>query len=326
MKDSWRDFLAKQSSKGGCFEQGVCTNYGDLISEALFTGASVTDLSHFGLLKVEGPGSKDFLQGQLSCQMEEISEKQSRLAVQCTPKGRVLSCMRVIALENGYGLFMPRELINPTLDALQKYAAFYKCDLKDSSNDCIFLGLRGDEFTDFPQETNTQAMQQKQIIIRLHGESPRYLILTDMQTAKEYFSILVPLGSNAWALQEIRTGVPWVTLQTREKFTPHDINYPELGGVNFNKGCYTGQEIIARMEYLGKLKQHARHLTVKATYLPIIGTSLHTYNDDKKAGVVINSALSDYDTYEALVTMSDKYLETDLVMGPDRFPVLCVIS
>lgn len=130
---------------------------------------------------------------------------------------------------------------------------------------------------------------------------------------------------HAWQLQNIHAGIAEIYPETSGQFTPHDINYPKLNGVSFNKGCYTGQEIIARMEYRGKLKQRLYQAEFKGNTPPKPGDLIYA-PDDKQVGVVINIAKQNEHHHALLVVLQDAYIGNQLFLAPQNFTQSVVLK
>ncbi|WP_439849832.1 CAF17-like 4Fe-4S cluster assembly/insertion protein YgfZ [Pseudomonas syringae] len=257
-------------------------------------------LSHEGVLAVRGVDSSKFLQGQLTCNLGYLSESASSLGARCTQKGRMQSSFRIVFEGDGCLLAMASELIEPQLLDLRKYAVFSKSKLTDESAAWVRFGLQdADEALvslglDLPQETGAVARASELIAIRV---SPaRAELWARAGQADDITSRLAaqltegPL--NDWLLGQIRAGIGQVFGSTREEFIPQMINLQAVGGVSFKKGCYTGQEIVARMQYLGKLKRRLYRLTLQAEQLPEPGTALFSPVHASAVGNVVLAAQS----------------------------------
>jgi folate-binding protein YgfZ len=207
-------------------------------------------VSHLGLLKVSGNDAKKLLQGQLTCNLDELTEGNPQLSAHCNPQGRVLSLFRIIALASDYYLEMPAEILPIALAALKKYAIFYKVELTDASNDL------------------------------------------------ERVSDAASLSVSTWKAQNIAAGIPAIYAATTGKLLPHELNLPDLNAVSFNKGCYTGQEIIARMHYRGQGKKRMFKARVNANQAPLPGADIYA---DGPCGTVVDSCQESADIYALLV-------------------------
>jgi folate-binding protein YgfZ len=195
----------------------------------------------YGLLKITGPDAKKFLQGQLTCNLDEVTEE-PRLGAHCNPQGRIISLFRIFLKDENYFLQMPPSMIPIALKALKKYAVFFKVELSDASSEI--------KISEKINQQNKQA--------------------------------------------EIENGIAEIYPETSEKFLPHELNLPTLGGVSFNKGCFTGQEIIARMQYRGKLKTRLFSTPISSDTPPQRGA-------DFSQGIIVDYCQLGYNSYLLLV-------------------------
>ncbi|WP_282338067.1 folate-binding protein YgfZ [Pseudomonas sp. PS02288] len=256
-------------------------------------------LAHEGVIAVRGPDASTFLQGQLTCNLNYLNESHS-LGARCTPKGRMLSSFRILPQGDGYLLAMAAELVQPQLDDLKKYAVFSKSKLFDESDAWSRFGLfEGDSALGelgFALAPEAGALQQKDGLLALRLENGRAELWAPADQAPTLLGKLVALlptaDVDAWKLTQIRAGVGQVFGETRETFIPQMINLQAVGGVSFKKGCYTGQEIVARMQYLGKLKRRLQRLAGDAD-LPAPGTELFSPIHSTSVGEVVLAARSE---------------------------------
>ena len=251
------------------------------------------------ILEVNGTDATRFLQGQLTCDLVALQPGNSTLGARCNPKGRMQSSFRLLKLgEEQYLLGIPSELLEAQQQDLAKYAAFFKVQLDDVSDQWLRLGLWGDNLDAALAATGidqSAANLEKGLAVPV-GEATFEIWLPREQgsacmDALSPHAAAVPL--NSWHLQLIRLGIGQVQEQTRESFIPQMLNLQQLGGVSFQKGCYTGQEIVARMEYLGKLKRRMYRLLWAGKELPAPGTSIQNSANGQAVGEVVMAAQSD---------------------------------
>lgn len=209
-----------------------------------------------GAITISGGNADKFLQGQLTCDVSKLTPGQSCLGAHCNPQGRVLSTFRLVRRGPDYVLLLPPSMIESTLNNLNKYAAFSKVTLTNNNDAYKFLGIVGLHHADLPVEIQHHTGL---VATDVGGEPPRVILMgsTDaITTAIEAFNQahFLALAPAIWHGLDIAAALPTIYPETQGLFTPHDIDYPALGGVSFDKGCYTGQEIVARMQYRGKAK------------------------------------------------------------------------
>lgn len=298
--------------------------------------ASFTPLSHEGVLAVRGADAKTFLQGQITCHLGYVNDQRSSLGARCTPKGRMLSSFRVLLDNDGYLLAMDHEILDAQLNELQKFAVFSKSKLSNDSALWSRFGLyRADAALqalgiELPSDINSTVHHNNMIAIRASAELAELWVHADEGPClhKRLLGQLTEAPLNTWLLAQIRSGIGHVSLPTREQFIPQMLNLPALDAVSFKKGCYTGQEIVARMQYLGKLKRHMYRFQMSGDKVPEPGTALTSPVHSSAVGEVVSAARSEYGI-ELLATALDDavsdgriYLEgnENVVLEPLELP------
>jgi folate-binding protein YgfZ len=255
-------------------------------------------LSHEGVLAVRGVDASKFLQGQLTCNLDYLSEAKATLGARCTQKGRMQSSFRILLEGDGVLLAMASELIEAQLLDLKKYAVFSKSKLTDESASWVRFGLsHGDAALaslglELPQDTDSVVRANDLIAIRVSPARAELWVRAEQaDDIRNRLAAQLPEGSlNDWLLGQIHAGIGQVFGQTREEFIPQMINLQAVGGVSFKKGCYTGQEIVARMQYLGKLKRRLYRLTLEDNDVPEPGIELFSPVHASSAGNVVLAA------------------------------------
>ena len=217
------------------------------------------NLTYFSGIAVTGNDAAQFLQGQLTCNINDISETKTSIAAFCNPKGRVISTLLVIKTQAGFLLILPASLLDKVLKKLQMYILRSNVQLKDHSNQQIIKGLYApnpiNTFS-LPDDTFACNSTENLLCIKLPSKIPRYIIILDSEQSINPKSQALRQGSvEEWRFHDISAGMPWFEIEQTEQFIPQMLNIDQLGGISFNKGCYTGQEIVARTHFLGKAKR-----------------------------------------------------------------------
>lgn len=278
-------------------------------------------LSHESIMSITGMDSKKFLQGQLTCNLSYLSSENSSLAACCTSKGRMISSFRIIEKEpNHYLLAIDQSLFDKQRDVFKKYAIFSKIVLEDVTQSYSRIGLTASTQTlsflkmAIPEQINQVTHSENRILIKISQHRFELWVKTDqLPTIQEDLAknlTIQPL--NNWLLWQIQDGIGQVFLETSEKFVPQMINLQSLGGVSFKKGCYIGQEIVARMQYLGKLKQHLYRFSTTTNELPPKGTALLSNVHATSVGEVVLAAKAEKETVELLAVVRDDAAVADL--------------
>ncbi|MCF5170836.1 folate-binding protein YgfZ [Pseudomonas canadensis] len=255
-------------------------------------------LSHEGVLAVRGSDAAKFLQGQLTCNLNYLSDTQASLGARCTQKGRMQSSFRILLQGDGVLLAMATALLEPQLADLKKYAVFSKSKLTDESAAWVRFGLVNADLAlaslglELPADTDSVARNDTLIAIRISPDRAELWVPAEQGDAirSQLAATLEQADLNEWLLGQIRAGIGQVMQQTRELFIPQMLNLQAVGGVSFKKGCYTGQEIVARMQYLGKLKRRLYRLSLDAPEMPEPGTPLFSPSHNSAIGEVVLAA------------------------------------
>lgn len=297
------------------------------------TSTALCWLDHEGVIAVEGPDSARFLQGQLTCDINVLQVGQSTLGARCNPKGRMQSSFRLIrASAELYYLVMHRDLVERQLAELKKYAVFFKTQLSDASLGWLRLGLLGKHIDEVLASADLPCPEPASMAVAADGT---LLVRTDSETVEVWSqstqaraalerlcSAAEPVNLQAWLLGQIRSGVGMIFPETYEAFIPQMLNLQQLGGVSFRKGCYTGQEIVARMQYLGKLKRRMYRLLLSGETLPPPGTDILDRDSGQTVGEVVMAARSESGVEMLAVLQKDAAQLAALVVGDIEGPLL----
>lgn len=291
-------------------------------------------LSHEGVLAVRGSDASKFLQGQLTCNLDYLSDTQASLGARCTQKGRMQSSFRILLEGDGYLLAMATELLEPQLADLKKYAVFSKSRLTDESAAWVRFGLSQADAAlralglELPPETDAVVRGNGLIAIRVSTDRAELWAAADQaETLSSQLSAQLIEGDlNQWLLGQVRAGIGQVMPSTRELFIPQMLNLQAVGGVSFKKGCYTGQEIVARMQYLGKLKRRLYRLHLDASELPEPGTPLFSPTHGSSIGEVVIAARTEQ-TIELLAVLQAEAAEGGIIhLGTLEGPALQLLD
>ncbi|MCW9047613.1 MAG: folate-binding protein YgfZ [Gammaproteobacteria bacterium] len=316
MKAEWFDFL---KDAGAEFENNKVQSFGnpELEQRMLHTGLIICDLSHHGLISIDGEDATDFLQGQLTNDVRDVSLSHSQLSAYCTHKGRMLANFRLFKRAESYYIQLPEELLEPILKRINMFILMSKVCIKDSSNSLIKIGVSGptaneklaELIPELPLNTDDSTQVNGYTIIKCAGHIARYEIYGELEAMKTLWEHLdvnaAPAGAGAWETLDILAGIPTITPETSEAFVPQMTNMHVINGVNFQKGCYTGQEVVARMQYLGKLKRRMFKIQIDTTDKVSAGDKL--FCKDSKSGQgtgqIINAQIDANDETVALAVI-----------------------
>ncbi len=299
---------------------------------------ALTDLSHIGLLRVSGEDARDFLQGQLTNDINKVDATHSQLSAYCSPKGRMLASFRILERDDALLLMLPAERLAATLQRLRMFVLRSKVQIEDVSDSLVRIELSGDCAPDLlpidpPGEDNGVHSLDGYTVIRVPGDRPRFQVLGDPEAMQalweEAAGTARPTSAVAWALLDIRAGIPTVYEATVEAFVPQMTNLHIIDGVSFTKGCYTGQEIVARMHYLGKLKRRMYRVRIDSSDRPAPGEALYSPHSASGQGTgrIVSSAPSPDGGYEALAVIEIAAVEAgDIHLGAVDGPRLTFLD
>ncbi|BBB14872.1 tRNA-modifying protein YgfZ [Candidatus Rickettsiella viridis] len=290
------------------------------------------DLTDFGIIQVSGKKAKLFLQGQLTCNVEEVDENQTRLGAHCDAKGRIQATLRLFFYQDAYYFLLPRTMLSHLLQCLKKYAVFSAVNLTDVTQHWKIIGLIGDssaellrQHTLFPEQTNSLSASASLICLAIPGSTPRFILLTPDEKSAFFIHTVEELPLSDWYLRDIIAGIPSIYPETIAQFTPHQLNYPAIGGVSFNKGCYIGQEIIARTHYLGQSKSRLYRVAFQANHQFPPGTAIQN-EQGVRQGTLIMSANTEKDGYQALVCLQSQAISHTIHLESSQGPALQLLE
>ncbi len=323
MTPVWHDYLTQL---GATIDAGVVRHFGNPVAE-LDTAAHraiLCDLGQFGTLRVSGEDAQSFLQNLLSNDIREVSSARSQLSSLNTAKGRVLATMLICQKGDDYLLQLPRVLCETIRKKLSMYVLRSRVKITDASDEIITLGLSGKnvrdilatQFGDVPQAPLGMVNNAQGSVIKI-GET-RFQINTSAQHAPALWSVLsqqaLAVGSTCWDWYNIRSGIPVILPQTQEQFVAQMVNLELIGGVNFKKGCYPGQEIVARTQYLGKLKRRMYLAHLDSSDTPQAGDELFSADmEGQSSGMIVNAAPAPKGGYDVLASVQIVSQETQAV-------------
>lgn len=312
---SWREFLVTQ---GAVCAQGAVRDFGDSAAErgVMRDGNILLDLSHFALIRVAGADREAFLNGQLTNDIKQVDAAHSQVSAWCSPKGRMLAVFRVFRRGESLLLQLPISLRDAVLQRLRMYILRSKVTLDIADETLVRLGIAGpnapsllsDACGTTPAENNEAAVSDGMICARLPGIHPRFELLADFDRAVRLWTELkrdaVPAGAAAWTWHDIMAGIPVVLPRTSDAFVPQMMNLDLIDGVSFDKGCYTGQEIVARLHYRGRLKQRMYRAHVNAEALPVAGDPIYAPQvPGQSTGTVVIATAAPDDGYDLLAVI-----------------------
>ena len=275
MNSEWSSFIASRRAAETAPDCALC------------------DLSHLGLIRARGEEAAVFLQGQLTNDTRLIAPGRAQLSAWCSPKGRMLATFLAFQYGDDLYLQLGAERLGSVLNRLRLHVLRAKVELSDASADLARVGLAGDCAAavlgdPLPGDAFAVLRRGDLAIIRLPGDRARFQVVGPVPAVRAFWEEAERRAVHAapayWALLDIRAGVPTVFDETADAFVPQMTNLQLVDGVSFTKGCYTGQEVIARMQYLGKVKRRMYYVHIPSAEAPGPGTDLFATGSDSGQG------------------------------------------
>ena len=260
------------------------------IADATDGGSVICPLDHLGLLKVGGEDAEDFLHNQASNDLRAMAKNEGRLAALCNPKGRMYCIFSAFYKDGDYYLQMPRERVAPVMQRLSMFVLRAKVELEDASARLPAFGVIGAAAVARADDLPDDALR---VPVAGHRQrTERFTILAPDETLMQLWREAGAQGCRAmnrdyWRLCDIESGIPHVYDATSEQFVPQMANVDLLRGISFSKGCYPGQEIVARTHYLGKLKRRMYLFAGKARELAA-GDTVFSEKQTEPCGQIVD--------------------------------------
>ena len=287
----------------------------------------VGPLTHLGLIDCAGDDAKSFLHNQLTSDVNHLGAEAVQHAAWCTAKGRMVASFLVYREAGAYRALLSADLVAATLKRLQMYVLRSKVKLADLSEAHALFGLSGAQAEaalaaadlTLPAQDMHSAASPAGTVLRLAAQ--RFIVITSAASALPVWDALAahatPAGRPVWQWLDIQAGIPLVCEATREAFVPQMADFDRIGGVSFHKGCYPGQEVVARTQYLGRVKRHLYRLQSDAPMhagMPILSPE----SPEHAIGMVANAAPAPDGGYQALAVIQESYISGPLTLAtPD---------
>lgn len=227
----------------------------------------------FSLITATGMDARNFLQGQLTQDMDRVTANCSPLAAWCTPRGRVIATLRLLAHDEGVGVVLPSEMVDPVLAGLARYRLRAKVDLAPAGTDWTAVAVANAQDFELLKARHLMpeaAPDASRSLEGVHTVRPSqeqdFIEIYARRTALEALDLAFakPLHATGWRQCRIAAGIADIVPATTDKYTPHMLNLDLLGAISFEKGCYTGQEIVARTEHLGSVKRRLKRFSASS--------------------------------------------------------------
>jgi tRNA-modifying protein YgfZ len=321
MHIDWQQFLQKHNAT---IENNCVVHYGDRAAELSHTRTAtiMVDLSHQSLICFSGEDAQTFLQSQLSCDVNEVHAHQAQYGSYCTAKGRMLASFLLWRENDDFLMSLPANLCPSILKRLSLFVLRAKAQLTDCSDQWIRIGLAGSDAKQIVEEISGTKWNSTQHLSVTHNSQTsiithtqnRFELITTIENAPTLWEQMnkqaKPVGADCWDWLQIQSGIPVILPATQEQFLPQMVNLDTLGGVSFKKGCYPGQEIVARTQYLGKLKRRMFLANISTDTVVTAGDELFcTDMAEQSCGKIVNATPAPDGGYDVLAVIQKSSVE-----------------
>lgn len=282
-------------------------------------------LPEYGFAAIEGVNACQFLQGQLSCNVPEATADSVLPGAYCTIKGRVISSFLLWRPAPGRILLRMRaDILDSTIAVLNKYGVFSRVKIAQAQPALCCIGLLGSNlqaalapwFAAWPTAMRAVAMHEGMYLVRRDERGEALELWLEAAHLEEVSAALAQRLALAtpgdWHLALVRGGAAEIRERTRDLFLPQMLGYEHSGALNFRKGCYTGQEIVARTHYKGTLKRHLQRFECHADAAPQPGEEVREQASERLAGTIVEVAPAAAGSWELLAVVADDALESTL--------------
>jgi hypothetical protein len=290
-------------------------------------------IDNLDVIVVKGKDAENFLQGQITNDIEIIKDEDKAIyAGYCNPKGRLIAFFLIIKVRDNYYLFCPSSISEEISKKLSMYIMRSEVSLVKSPENTSYFSFYGGgeeernfkntwdalpnnlmETIQHPNEQNTTGLLS---ITKLPGENNRYFVLGEKESIgmlyKEVYPNLGGLDSESWHASDIEAKIPNIFKESQDKFIPQSLNLDLIDAINFKKGCYTGQEIIARTHYLGKPKRRMFLGTISINEPPKVGDEIYVENEI--IGQIVNFYEKDKEFYRILFEIRIEKANLDVML------------
>jgi folate-binding protein YgfZ len=300
---SWRAVLEQSGAR---FDESGVIDFGQVDAERrqAVSADVMADLSHYSLIQAKGEDARKFLANLFPGDLRVVSPEKGLFTAWCDAKGRAHATFWVFLHDEAFYLLLPKDIAQSVLSGLKRYLLRVKVTLSEASDSLARIGLSGPDMESRltaligappPVEAGDALIFGECTIMAIAGQPfPRWLVIGSGKAVADIWQSLVsavlPVGREAWSVLEILSGIPLLVPETAGEFIPQMLNLEALGGICFTKGCYPGQEVIARLHYRGQLKRRLYLAYVESDAVPAPGTVLHLEGATESVGNVVSAA------------------------------------
>ena len=313
MPAEWQSFLQAQGAR---IAAGYVLDFGAPEREATAAqeGNIITDLSYLAVIKITGTDAAGFLQGQFSSDIKTLADGGVQPSAWCNPKGQVLASFLITRRHDDYILLLPGQMQDGFIKRLRMYVLRANVTIAGGGQSLRCLGIKHEgELSPLSRvlpdsaTTGSAVSQGERILVPMPISSKRWIMIGSDDALRETWPKLTqtftPVGSHYWELFDIVDGLPWIGDATKEAFLPQFLNMDCMQTVSFNKGCFPGQEVVARLQHRGKVKQRMMIVNMDNTADARPGAKVYRNGEEQSVGTIINSARHPAGSMSALAVL-----------------------
>ncbi|MCK5896155.1 MAG: folate-binding protein YgfZ [Cocleimonas sp.] len=330
MRQNWKEFLI---SNGAEFSSDELISFGNPSRERSIPpqGSVLSDLSDRGIIEVQGKDATIFLQSQFTNDILRVTETTHQLSAWCNPKGRVIATFRIFKRGDNYSLTVSADLVELIIKKLRRFVMMSDVTIEDISTNLVHFGYAGEQAeqdlkrllgeNNVPTAPHQTLQYNTLSILRLPGTVPRFEVFGKLEDAKSLWERCnvraAPVSSSGWDYLNIAAGLPIVCAASSTAWIPQMLNLQVIDGVDFQKGCYPGQEIVARLKYLGKNKRRMYRIEINSNDLPEIGQEIYAEGERVYAGKILTTVINPVGKVEALAILKIAQIDKNLSLDHD---------
>ena len=298
----------------------------------------ICDLSQYSTIVIAGDDASNFMQGQFTNDINNINDNTSQTSGFCNKKGRMAANFRLFLHQGNYFLSIKNNLVETSISHLQNYILRSHVAIQDVSEQLVHIGIAGNKSAEFlsafidniSDEVDSVSHNADYIALRVAGTIPRYEIFCSLEHAKALWEKISKdanvVNASSWDYLNIQAGTPFIDINTSGEFVPQMANMELINGVSFTKGCFTGQEIVARMHYLGKLKKRTFKIHIATEEKPNTGDKLFAENAraGQNTGAILQVEESAESGFDALAVIQIADTESKLFLNDADGPAITI--
>lgn len=328
MNTQWKDFLQSEGAEFASQHHITTFGHPEIEQHLMKDGPIVSPFVHQSIILVQGEDATSFLQGQLTNDIQLVNGQQGQIAAWCDPKGQVVALFRIFAWDDGYLLLCHASLAEVLVKRLKMFVMRSKVQVT-LSEDLVAFGYGGffaeqavQRYLDLSEFNGIYSVQsattpdyQGVKVMEIPGPYKTYILVGEVAPMQEAWQALrhdsEAVGTANWQLLDIVMGIPQITAATSGQFLAQFLNLDRLDAINFKKGCYTGQEMIAKTHYRGEAQKRLYRMHLRSETLPSPGEEIHLSDSEggNTKAQVISAEKDVIGGILALMVISNKAIE-----------------